>query len=90
MANQKSQIQEQALQLLAQEPSGIRWAVLLKKVQALMPDVKSGAIQPVVAALPSERPKDVHKPARGLFQHMRYKDNPPSGNGAALAATEVV
>ena len=79
----KARIAQKAIELLAQEPDGVRHYVLLRRLQAALPDVPVNTIRGSVVGLVEFKPDDVYQPARGLFQHTKFRD------GATAAAVEV-
>ena len=70
----KARIAKTATELLAQEPEGLHHSVLIQQVKAALPDIPTNTIRGSVVGLVEYRPADVYKPAKGLFQHTRYRD----------------
>jgi len=69
---QKEQICDKAVELLRQEPRGLRFAELMRRLQRELPEVKSA--RRVVPNLHIFRPEEIAKPARGLFRHTRFRE----------------
>ena len=69
---QKEQIYNKAVELLAKEPQGLRFAELMRRLKHDLPDAKS--FRAVIPNLHLSRPEEVCKPARGLFRHTRFGD----------------
>ena len=85
----KARIAQKAVELLAQEPAGLRHSVLIERLKAELPAVPGNTIRGSVVGLAEYRPQEVYKPARGLFQHTRYREpaleNPAAGETSAPA-----
>jgi hypothetical protein len=79
----KSNVAQKAIDLLAQEPEGLRHSVLLDRLKAELPEIPVNTIRGSLVGLAEFRPQEVYRPARGLFQHLKYRDS-----GAAMI-TEV-
>jgi hypothetical protein len=79
----KARIAQKAIELLAQEPDGVRHSVLLRRLQAELPDIPRNTIRGALVGLAELKPQEVYRPARGLFQHAKYRE------GATAAAVEV-
>lgn len=67
------QINAKALELLDQNPSGVRWSELLKKLQESFPAFHPKTINGCVWKLVETFPDTVWKPQKGLFQLQKYK-----------------
>jgi hypothetical protein len=67
-------IRTKALEILAREPKGIRWSDLLNKVKAELPDMVRNTIRGSLWNLDTERPKEVYKPDRGVWRHLKFKE----------------
>src|SRR5947209_8079445 len=70
----KETIARKAIQLLAPEPEGLRHSVLLDRLKAELPQTPFNTIRGTLVALAEYKPAEVFKPAKGLFQHVKYKD----------------
>lgn len=71
----KALIAQKAIDLLAQEPEGLRHSALIERLQAELPDIPVNTIRGCLVGLAEYRPQDVYRPAKGLFQHAKYRDN---------------
>lgn len=61
-------IQELALQIINENPSGIRYSVLLAEIMKRLPaDVNRNSVPANVVRLIADFPTEVYKPSRGLF-----------------------
>jgi hypothetical protein len=69
----KEQICSKAVELLANEPRGIRFAELMRRLKQELPDVKS--FRAVIPNLQVLRPEEIYKPAKGLFRHIKFREN---------------
>lgn len=57
-----------ALEILGQNPGGVRWAELNRQVQAAYPDFHPKTINGCVWKLTEHFPEKVEKPDKGLFR----------------------
>lgn len=76
----KARIAQKATEVLAQEPEGLRHSVLLDRLKTALPDIPVNTIRGSLVGLAEYKLQEVYKPARGLFQHARYRE---SGNQVA-------
>ncbi len=67
---QKERICNKAVDLLAQEPQGLRFAELMRRLKKELPDAKS--FRTVIPNLHVFRPEEISKPAKGLFRHTKF------------------
>jgi hypothetical protein len=70
----RQQIHEQALLVLEDNPQGIRWADLLRAVEARAPDTPHNSVHGGIHNLLTTRTSDVIKVARGTYQLAKYVD----------------
>ncbi len=70
----KTRIVQKAIELLAQEPDGLRHSALIRRLQAELPGIPVNTIRGGVVGLAEYRPEEVYKPGKGLFQHVKYRD----------------
>jgi hypothetical protein len=70
----KTRIAQKAIELLAQEPEGLRHSALVRRLQAELPDIPINTIRGSVVGLAEHKPQEVYKPGKGMFQHARYRD----------------
>jgi hypothetical protein len=75
---QAHKIWQNALQIVADSPGGIRYSKLVESVAETMPGVKRSAVAGAVWNLDQRFPERVQKPARGLFA-------PPDAGGPIAA-----
>jgi len=69
----KDIIQAKALEILEHEPKGIRWNIFWKKVHTALPDQNPATVRGYLFELQRVRPKQVHKPSRGVFQLLKFR-----------------
>jgi len=83
MLTQKQKIIEKAIEILRNNPEGIRYSELVRKIQEELPKIKKNVIQWTIYNLDSQRPETVEKPERGLFRFIQYRKVEifDSGNG---------
>ena len=63
-----------ALELLNQNPEGIRWKDLVEAIQESHPKFHPKTINGCVWKLPEKFPDKVYKPSRGVFRLLKYRD----------------
>jgi hypothetical protein len=75
----KEQIISKAVELLEKAPTGIRFSVLVKQLEAELPGIKPKNIPAILVSLEAYAHQHIYKPAKGLFLHLKYK---PQGESA--------
>jgi hypothetical protein len=70
----KEKITSKAQELLEENPNGIRYSDLVRRIHEEFPDIPVNTIHGTVWNLDTRVPEKVYKPARGLFRHMRFKE----------------
>ena len=87
----REQIVAKAIELLRQNPHGLRYSELLRHIHEALPDTSRNTIGGTVWNLEVQVPNEVTKPGRGLYLHASHKE--PSGEPApvpAIPATEKI
>lgn len=74
MPTSREKIISKALELLMKDSSGIRYSELVRKIHEEFPDIPIKTIYATVWNLDTQVPEKVYKPARGLFRHMRFRE----------------
>jgi hypothetical protein len=69
----RDQISAKAIELLKQNPNGLRWSDLIRRLQSEFPQISQNTIQGSTWDLDARFPNEVYKPARGLWSHTSYK-----------------
>lgn len=67
-------INAKALEILEQNPEGMRWAELLRQIQGSDPTLHPKTINGCVWKLTEKFPDQVYKPSKGLFRLTKYKN----------------
>ena len=83
----KARIAQKAVDLLAQSPEGLRHSVLIRRLQADLPDIPINTIRGSVVGLTESRPQEVYRPGKGIFQHARYRDGHVASSDQVSAST---
>jgi len=78
-------ILQKAVELLENEPAGLRYTDLCKRILSAVPGAAKNTVKTQTAKLAVERPKEVYKPARGLFRHVRFREIPAKVENVATA-----
>jgi hypothetical protein len=74
MATRTEEIKSTALKILQSNPSGIRYADLVRKIAEELPHIPVNTIHGNVWNLETRLPVEVYKPARGVFRHVVFRD----------------
>jgi len=67
------QINTTALELLEENPDGIRWSELLRSIERAHPDFHPKTINGCVWKLVDNFPDQIYKPSRGVFRHIKFR-----------------
>lgn len=68
------QINDKALQLLDENPEGIRWVDLISMIKKEYPTFHPKTINGCIWKLVQKYPNEVYKPEKGLFRLIKYKE----------------
>jgi hypothetical protein len=68
----RQQIHEKAMQVLEENPQGIRWSELLRAVEARAPNTPHNSVHGGIHNLLTTRVSDIVKVARGTYQLAKY------------------
>jgi hypothetical protein len=68
----KEQIHAKALEILKAETQGIRYTLLVTRVHEAFPDIPLNTIYGNLWSLDAQLPKQVYKPARGIYRLLEY------------------
>jgi len=84
----KARIAQKAIELLVHEPEGVRHSVLIDRLKAELPEIPVNTIRGNLVGLADYKPQDVYRPARGMFQHAKYREigNSTAGEMSAPAS----
>lgn len=74
MTTRKEKIISKALEILKSNPNGVRYSDLIRKIRREFPDFPQGTIHGNIWNLETRVPKEVYKPARGLFRHISFRE----------------
>lgn len=64
-----------ALELLGQNPEGLRWSELISKVNASDKKFHPKTVNGCIWKLLEKFPNDVYKPEKGLFRLVKYRQD---------------
>jgi len=67
-------IKNKALELLEENPNGLRYSELVRKIRETFPDFPINTIHGVVWNLDHRISDKIYKPARGIFRLTKFKD----------------
>lgn len=74
MKTKREQIRAKAIQLLRENPNGLRWSELIEKLREAFPAYSPNTIQGNTWDLDVKYPNEVYKPARGQWRHASFKE----------------
>ena len=75
MTTGKEKMISKALEILKLNPDGVRYSELVKKLQEELPEeISVNTIRRTVWKLETHVPKQIYKPARGLFRHVEFRE----------------
>lgn len=66
-------INDKALELLEENPEGVRWSEMLRKIEEWDPTLHPKTVNGCVWKLVERYPDKVYKPEKGLFRLLKYK-----------------
>jgi len=72
----RQEIESKALELIKAKPNGIRYMDLVRGIQEQLPSVNVNTVHGTIWDLDAKLPKEVYKPARGLYRHTSFKEAP--------------
>jgi len=70
----KVRIAKKAIEVLAHEREGLRYSVLLERLKTEFPETPVNTIRGILVGLAEYRPQEIYRPAKGLFQHAKFRD----------------
>jgi hypothetical protein len=73
MGTKKDKIVAKAIEILKSNPDGVRYSELVRRIQEGLPAIAINTIHGTVWKLETQTPKEVYKPARGLFRHIKFR-----------------
>lgn len=74
MATRREKIISKAIEILKSNADGIRYSDLVKRIHERFCEIPINTIRGTIWNLDVHVPKEVHKPARGLFQHNIFRE----------------
>lgn len=86
----KEKIIAKAIEILKNNPDGVRYSELVRKIHQEFPDFPLNTIYSVIWNLDSQLPETVYKPARGLFRFITFREIEISDKGKGKETIEVV
>ncbi len=74
MVTRKEKITSKAIEILKNNPDGIRYSELVRKMQQEFPDIPVNTIHGTIWDLDLRVPKKIYKASRGLFRHTTFQE----------------
>src|SRR3989344_1794926 len=73
MVTKRDQIIQKVIDLLKENPPGIRYSEIIRRVKELLPDIPVNTIHGTVWDLDVQKSNEVYKADRGLFRHVSFR-----------------
>ncbi len=74
MVTQRERIISKAIDILISAPNGVRYSELVREIHQEFPEIPVKSIPATIWNLEIREPGKVYKPARGLFRHIKFKE----------------
>lgn len=74
MKTKKEEIMSKAIEILELNPNGLRYSELVRKIQKELQNIPVNTIHGTIWNLETRLPDKIHKPGRGLFRHIKFRD----------------
>jgi hypothetical protein len=74
MTTRREEIVSNAIEILKTNPNGVRYSDLVRKIHDKLPEIPVNTIHGTVWNLEIRVPKEVYKPARGLFRFAAFAE----------------
>lgn len=73
MSTKREQIISSVIELLKQNPQGVRFSEIIRRVKELLPDANLNYINGILWDLDVQKPSEVYKADRGLYRHVSFR-----------------
>lgn len=73
MVTNREQIIQKAIEILKNNPQGVRYSEIVRYIKGLLPDIPVGTIHGTVWDLDVKKSDEIYKPDRGLFRHVSFR-----------------
>jgi len=73
MSTKREQIISKVIEILKQNPQGVRYSEIVKRVKELLPEIPVNTIHGTVWDLDVQKSNEVYKADRGLFRHVSFR-----------------
>lgn len=80
MPTRREQIQSKAMEILRNNPQGVRYSQLVDIIKESFPDIPSNTIRGTIWNLDVTVSNEVYKADRGLFRHISFREAQVSGS----------
>jgi len=74
MVTRKEKIIAKAIEILKSNPTEVRYSDLVRKIHDEFPEIPVNTIHGIVWNLDARVPNEIYKPGRGLFRHVKFKE----------------
>src|SRR5437762_2372346 len=70
----REEITQKVREFLEEEPEGIRYSVLSRKLIEALPHVSPNTIHGTIWNIETKHPDEFYKPAKGVFRHVKFRE----------------
>jgi len=88
MPTRREQIQSKAIEVLRNNPQGIRYSQLVDIIKASFPEIPSNTIRGTIWNLDITVSNEIYKADRGLFRHISFREAQVSASQTTSESTE--
>lgn len=74
MITKKEQIRFKAIEILKNNPIGVRYSELVNSIKQNLPDMPINTINTSIWNIDAIMPNEIYKHDRGLFRHISFKE----------------
>lgn len=69
----REEITNRVRELLENEPEGLRYSVLWRRLVEALPDIPVNTIHGTIWNIEAKNPDEFYKPAKGIFRHVKFR-----------------
>lgn len=88
MSTRRERITMEAIVVLRSNPNGVRYSDLVRILHQEFPEIPVNTIHGTIWDLNTRLPKEVYKPARGLFRHISFRETQAGEEKPSITARE--
>jgi len=73
MSTKREQIISKVIDLLKENPQGLRYSEIVRRIKELLPEIPINTIHGTVWDIDVQKSNEIYKPDRGLFRHVSFR-----------------